>query len=90
MAKPIRIPYGSTGTKSWIPLDRNITPFEVAFETEGGTATVEATIDDIQDTSITPIATTVTSPLTQPATAIRCDLTVGTTIFKILQAGNRQ
>ena len=87
MARPIRIFYGSTGVKPAVKLNYHITPFEVAFQTEGGTATVEATIDDVTDTSITPAWTTVTSPLTEPAVAIRCNLTIGTTTFKILQAG---
>jgi hypothetical protein len=87
MARPIRINYASTGVKQWIPLNCNITPFEVSFETEGGTATVEATIDDVNDSSITPVATTVTSPLARPVTAIRCNLAAGTTIFKVLQSG---
>ena len=87
MARPIRIFYATTGAKPPVKLNHHITPFEVAFETEGGTATVEATIDDITDTSITPVWTTVTRPLAQPAVAIRCNLTIGTTTFKILQAG---
>lgn len=87
MARPIRIDYGSTGIKPWIKLNYHITPFSVAFETEGGTVTVETTLDDVDDPAITPVATAATSPLTSPVVAIRCNVTLGTTTFKLLQAG---
>lgn len=93
MAKPIRIEYDTTGVKGWIPLNTHIAPFEVSFGTEGGTSTVEVTIDDVQDGDITPVAITVADSaalrLIGPVTAIRCNLTIGTTVFKVLQAGIR-
>lgn len=91
--KPIRQEHTTTGAKSWIPLDPHISPFEVSCFAENGTSTFEYTVDDIQNTNITPVvAGTVSSNLLNvPATAVRINISVAgaPTIFKVLQAGLR-
>ena len=89
----------------WIPLDRNITPFEFAYQVDLGTATllVESTLDDIQDSSATIGVTTdaveasgssdVSGVSTIPTMAVRVKVTAftsGNIVFKLLQAGIRQ
>lgn len=90
MAAPIRITYTTTGTKAWIPLNPALTPFSVSCFTENGTATsIDYTVDDIQDASITPaVAGTVSSNLLSvPATAVRVVVSVAPLTIKVLQAG---
>ena len=42
---------------TWIPMDRYLTPFEYSYYVDIGTATfvVESTLDNVQDTAITPV-----------------------------------
>lgn len=90
MAKPIRKTYTGTGAQAWIPVDHNIEVFNVSCFTEGGTAgAIEYTVDDLQDSSITPVvAGTVTSNnLTIPATGVRLTVTTAPVTFKVLQSG---
>jgi len=88
--KPIRITYTTTGAKSWIPLNPYISPFSVSCFTENGTAgNIEYTVDDLQDSNITPaVAGTVTSNLLSvPATGVRINVNVAPLTFKVLQSG---
>ena len=88
--KPIRATYATTGAQAWIPLDHYQCPFEVSCFTEGGTAgNIEFTVDDLQDSSITPAsAGTVSSNLlTTPATGVRLNVTTAPVTFKVLQSG---
>lgn len=98
--RPISKSYTSTGAKEWIPLDHYQTPFSVSYHVDVGTATytVEATLDDVQDADVTPVAYTITSStssdtvaaLTAPVRAIRVNIaayTSGGVAFKIIQAG---
>lgn len=88
--KPQRITYTGTGAQAWIPLNHLITPFSVSCFSENGTAgNMEYTVDDLQDSTITPaVAGTVSSNLlTTPATGVRINVTVAPLTFKVLQAG---
>ncbi len=88
--KPNRITYTTTGTKAWIPVDRNKTPFALSAYTENGTVTsLEFTVDDLQDASITPVAagTLIAGAFTTPCTGIRVTVATAPLTLKILQAG---
>lgn len=99
---PISITYDTTGTKDGIMLDWRVTPFQVSYDviknTGGGSlsVTVETTLDNIMDPSITPVWTAVGSALTAttrgtltaPVQAIRFNIGTlsGTTVtLKLLQ-----
>ena len=84
----------------WIPLDHYQTPFSVTFHVDIGTATfsVQGTLDDVQDNTITPSAYTVQASgtsdvvgaITSPTKAVRLSITAFTTgdiVFKVMQAG---
>lgn len=99
------IPATATGAQDYILLDPYISPFSVNsyIEIPGGTTaslTVHTTIDDVQDTSVTPVwvadATygTVTSSkgasYALPITAVRVtvgSISGGPVYFTVLQAG---
>lgn len=88
--KPIRVTYATTGAKAWIPVDRNKTPFALSVYTENGTVmSLEFTVDDLQDPSITPIAagTLTAGAFTTPCTGIRVTVATAPLTLKILQAG---
>lgn len=101
---PVSITYAAsaTGAQTGIGLDWRVTPFSVSYdvikETGGGTmsVTIETTLDNVNDSSITPVWTAVGSALTAttrgtltaPVQFIR--LTVGSlsgtaVTFKLLQ-----
>lgn len=84
----------------WIPLDVHADYFAYSYQVVIGTATftVEGTLDNVQDTSITPVAITVQSSGSSsvngssvaPTRAVRVKVTSytsGTVVFKVLQAG---
>lgn len=84
----------------WIPLNVQITPFSYSYQVDIGTATftVEGTLDNTQDNSITPTPFTVqssgsadvTGAATAPVMAVRVKVTAftsGTITFRVLQAG---
>lgn len=88
--KPISVAYTSTGAQPWVPLDHSKTPFAVSCFTAGGTAgTIEFTVDDLQDPSITPVAAGTVSGnyLPVPATGVRLNVLAAPITFKVLQAG---
>lgn len=88
--KPIRVTYTGTGAQAWIPLNPHISPFEVSCFTEGGTAgNIDYTVDDLQDSSITPAAAGQVSSnvLKTPATGVRLNVTTAPVTFKVLQSG---
>lgn len=84
----------------WIPLDHYKNPFQYTYSVDIGTATfsVEGTLSDIQDSSITPVTFTVeasgsadvTSNKTAILRAIRLDITAftsGAITFIVMQPG---
>jgi len=84
----------------WIPLNFQVTPFNYSYQVDIGTATftVEGTLDNTQDSSLTPTPFTVqssgsadvTGSATAPVTAVRVKVTAftsGTITFRVLQAG---
>jgi len=100
--RPQVITQSSAGTTAWIPLDYKQAPFNVglAVTLGGGTMTysVEHTLDDIYDTTITPTAFTHSSIAAQtaqldgnyafPIRAVRLNVTAwtsGTATLTILQ-----
>ena len=88
--KPNRITYTTTGAKDWVPVDRNKAPFALSVYTENGAATsLEFTVDDLQDASITPVAagTLTNGAFTIPCTGIRVTVATAPLTLKILQAG---
>lgn len=101
---PISITYNAstTGTQTAFMLDWRVAPFSVSYDvikvTGGGTlsVTIETTLDNIMDPSVTPVWTAVGSALTAttrgtltaPVQAIRCNIgtLTGTALtFKVLQ-----
>jgi hypothetical protein len=84
----------------WIPLDHYVNPFQYTYSVNIGTATftVEGTLSDIQDASVTPVTFTVeasgssdvTSNKTTICRAIRCKVTAytsGNLEFLVMQPG---
>ena len=84
----------------WIPLDHYVNPFQYTYSVNIGTATftVEGTLSDIQDSSVTPVTFTVeasgssdvTSNKTAICRAIRCKVTAytsGNLEFLVMQPG---
>jgi hypothetical protein len=90
-----------TAELPWIPLDLYRNPFSVAYQVDIGTATyrVESTLDDVQNTAITPAASATLIPSTSVdasgnsdvvAKAIRLVVTAftsGDILFRVAQAG---
>jgi hypothetical protein len=61
MKSPIYVTQDSAGVSRWVPLDYKQVPFNVGLgvKLSAGanlTYTIEHTFDDIQDSSITPVA----------------------------------
>lgn len=84
----------------WIPLDHHKNPFQYTYSVNIGTATftVEGTLSNIQDSSVTPVTFTVeasgssdvTSNKTAICRAIRCKVTAytsGNLEFLVMQPG---
>lgn len=99
---PVSITYTTTGAKDGIMLDWRIAPFSVSYavikETGGGTlsATIEVTLDNIMDPTITPVwfalgsalTATTLAALTAPVQAVRLNIDTlsGTNVtLKLLQ-----
>lgn len=104
MRKTNTLTTSGAGTSAWLPLDNNIIDFQVAlFLDVTGTVsiTVEATLDDVQDSTVTPVAFSVPitalvaatadqiGTLTMPVKAIRLNQAsgAGSSILKVLQQG---
>ncbi len=102
---PVSITYDTTGAKDAIMLDWRIAPFTLSYDviknTGGGnlSVTIETTLDNIMDASVTPVWTAVGSALTAttrgtltaPVQAIRANIGTlsGTTVtLKLLQGSN--
>lgn len=104
MANPISITYAAntSGAQTAIALDWRISPFSVSYDviktTGGGTlsVTIETTLDNVNDASITPVwsdlgsalTATTRGSLTAPVQFIRVNfgtLTGTTCTFKLLQ-----
>jgi len=104
MANPISITYeaSSSGAQTAIALDWRVNPFDVSYDviktTGGGTlsVTIETTLDNVNDSSVTPVwsalgsalTTTTRGSLTAPVQFIRLNfgtLTGTTCTFKLLQ-----
>lgn len=95
---------GNAQTTAWLPVDNNIVAFNLGIHVVNTTGTVtytvQGTLDDIQDSAITPVAfslpitaltnTTATAigNLTMPVKAVRLTQTgTGTTVTRIVQQG---
>ena len=86
---------------TWIPLNTYNIPFEYSYQVDIGTATfqVEATLDNVQDSTTTPVVgatveasgtSDVASSSTATARAVRVNVTAftsGNITFNLLQAG---
>jgi hypothetical protein len=100
--QPISVTYpaNATGSQTPVSLDWRIVPFSVAYGisfdgSATGSVTVDTTLDNVNDASITPvwiassaITTTSFAALTSPAQFIRVTVTSlsgGTLTFKVLQ-----
>ena len=102
--QPVSITYAAstTGAQTPIAMDWRIVPFSLSYDvikvTGGGTlsATVQTTLDNVNDSTITPVWTDVGSALTAttrgtltaPVQFIRLTLTTTTgtdVVFKLLQ-----
>lgn len=99
-AGAITVGWVATLETAWIPLDHYQAPFNYSYQVDITTATftVEGTLDDVQDSSITPLPFTVQASGTVdianssivPSRAVRVKITSwtsGTVTFKVLQAG---
>ncbi|MDD4995780.1 MAG: hypothetical protein PHW53_04955 [Patescibacteria group bacterium] len=99
-AGAVTVGWVATLETPWIPLNRYKTPFSYSYQADIGAATylLEGTLDNVQDSSITPLAFTLVASgtvdiaggLTVPAEAVRLKVTAwtsGTIVFKIMQAG---
>lgn len=95
---------GGAATTRWLPLDNDIAVFNVGlFVDVTGTvsATIEGTLDDVQDPTVTPVAFSLpiaalvgltadqVATLTMPVKAIRINQAsgAGTILLKALQQG---
>jgi len=85
----------------WLPLNTYAQPFNYSYFVDIGVATytLEGTLDNVQDSTVTPVAFTVQSSATGdsvgsstvPVRAVRVKVTSytsGTIVFKIMQAGS--
>lgn len=94
----------SAQTTAWLPVDNNIVAFNLALHTVVTTGTVtytvQGTLDDVQDSTVTPVAfslpitamqaatATQIGNLTMPVKAIRLTQTgTGTTVTRVVQQG---
>lgn len=105
--RPTSVTVSATGASAWIPVDYKQTPFSLGIQVDvsaGATLTwvVETTMDDIFNSTITPLALTDISgtlstgttdesgSITVPCRAIRlnCTVTSGNATMTVIQ-GNR-
>lgn len=105
--RPTSVTVSATGASAWIPLDYRQAPFNVGIQIDvsaGASLTwvVETTMDNIFDSSITPLALTDLSGalstgttdesggITTPCRAVRlnCTVTGGSATMTVIQ-GNR-
>ena len=102
--RPQQLTLTATGTSAWVPLDFKQVPFNLGLQVvkNSGTATftVEYTMDDVWDSTVTPTAfasaisgstANTTNNIAFPVRAVRLNITAGTTpnvTFTVLQ-GNR-
>ena len=104
MSRPIRLTVTATGATAAIPLNTQVTPFNatVAITLVGastGTFTVQHTVDDIFDASVTPVwldhsdiasdTANVAGNYAFPVTAVRLSVAAlsGSLKFTVIQAG---
>lgn len=102
--RPTSVTVSSTGSSAWIPVDYRQAPFNLGIQVDvsgGATLTwvVETTMDNIYDSSITPMASTDISGslstgtgdesggITTPCRAVRlnCTITSGTATMTVIQ-----
>jgi len=68
--RPMRVAATGTNNTAWLPLCRTMSKASIFVDRAGGTWEVEATYDDVQDTSITPTAVAHSSLATVIADAV--------------------
>lgn len=94
--------YASIGASAWVPMDTYRTPFSIscsAVISGSPTYNVEYTLDDVQNTAITPTAysdflvtgatANTNSATTIPVTAVRVNITSGSgsVTLTVIQSG---